>query len=112
MAGHGCKDTAHYTITIKEEYTFYAPTAFSPDYDGINDFFHVFGTGIDNDNFKLIIYDRWGEPVFESEDIYKGWDGRAKGDNLVKTGVYTWVCVFKDFKAIEHTKAGTVTVIR
>jgi gliding motility-associated-like protein len=108
-----CKDTVHYTVKIKDEFTFYAPTAFSPDNDGINDYFKVFGNGIDNNNFKLLIYDRWGEPIFESDDINQGWDGIAKqGNDIVQTGSYTWTCIFKDDNGVLHEEAGSVTVIR
>ncbi|MFH2096888.1 MAG: PKD domain-containing protein, partial [Bacteroidota bacterium] len=107
-----CRDTVYMPVEIRDEFTFYAPSAFSPDFDGINDIFFVYGSGIDNDNFILIIYDRWGEKIFESTDLYKGWDGRAKNRSIVQTGTYTWLCIFKDFRTIEHTETGMVTVIR
>ncbi|MFH2095810.1 MAG: PKD domain-containing protein [Bacteroidota bacterium] len=108
----GCRDTTWKDIQVQDEYTFYAPSAFSPDYDGINDLFRVFGNGIDENNFLLIIYDRWGEIVFSSEDLYEVWDGRIKDRSMAKCGTYTWLCVFKDLRGIERQEAGAVTVIR
>ncbi|MFH2096087.1 MAG: PKD domain-containing protein, partial [Bacteroidota bacterium] len=108
----GCRDTAYSTIIVKDEFTFYAPTAFSPDFDGTNDYFVVKGNGIDNSNFKLYIYDRWGEIIFESDDLYDGWDGRVKGGALAKNGTYTWLCIYFDLYGTEHQEAGAVTVIR
>ena len=109
----GCLDTTIIKVIMKNELTFYAPTAFTPGGNGINDSFKVFGNGIDNNNFKLVIYDRWGEPIFQSNDLYAGWSGRAKkSSEIVKTDTYIWICVFKDFNNAEHTRSGGVTVIR
>jgi len=107
----GCTDTVKNTVTVREEFTFYAPTAFSPDGDGINDVFFVKGSGIDLDNFKLYIYDRWGEVIFQSTDIYEGWDGRAKNHKKVQSGVYKWHVIYLDGYGVEHKKTGNVTVI-
>ncbi|MFH2095652.1 MAG: choice-of-anchor L domain-containing protein [Bacteroidota bacterium] len=113
VSAKGCRDTVYYTIQVKDEYTFYAPTAFSPDYDGINDVFRVYGHGIDQDKFLLKIYDRWGEPIFESTDMEKGWDGCAKnGRDIVKIGSYTWIAIVYDMNGIQHEETGSVTVIR
>ncbi|MFH2143669.1 MAG: PKD domain-containing protein [Bacteroidota bacterium] len=108
----GCVDTTYKDIIIQNEYTFYAPTAFSPDFDGINDIFLVYGNGIDKRNFKMIIYDRWGEPVFETEDLYQGWDGRINGGETGKIGTYTWLVIFKDIRGIEREETGAVSIIR
>ncbi|MFH2096702.1 MAG: PKD domain-containing protein, partial [Bacteroidota bacterium] len=108
----GCADTAFKSVTIKNELTFYAPSAFSPDFDGINDFFLIKGNGLDPRNFKLIIYDRWGETVFETYDLLQGWDGRIKGGDIGKNGSYTWLCIYRDMYGTEHQEAGAVTIIR
>lgn len=94
------------------EYTFYAPTAFSPDNDGKNEVWRVYATNIDFSTFHLIIMDRWGEIIFETNDIEKVWNGRAKdGDKLVPVGTYTWLVKFKDTHNVTRTKTGPVTVI-
>ncbi|MFH2096752.1 MAG: PKD domain-containing protein [Bacteroidota bacterium] len=108
----GCADTTYKEIVVKNEYTFYAPTAFSPDFDGINDYFLVKANGIDPRNFKLVIYDRWGESVFETDNLFEGWDGRIKGREIGKNGTYTWLCTYKDQSGTEHQQAGAVTIIR
>ncbi len=109
---HGCKDTTFIIVQVQNEYTFYAPTAFSPDFDGINDYFIVKGNGIDKRNFHLIIYDRWGEVIFETNDIDEGWDGRVKGGDIGKNATYTWLAIYKDLRSVEHQEAGAVTIIR
>ncbi|MFH2094096.1 MAG: PKD domain-containing protein, partial [Bacteroidota bacterium] len=109
----GCRDTIYDEVMIRDEYTFYAPNAFSPDGNGQNDRFFVTGHGIDEGEFLLIIYDRWGEEIYKSEDISEGWDGKAKnGNKECKVGTYTWLAVFKDFQGIEHQETGMVTIIR
>ncbi len=113
VTNYGCKDTVKKTITIVEQPTLYVPTAFSPDGDGINDLFQIQANGIDLDNYNLRIYNRWGELIFESNDIENSWNGTAKGKNtLVELGTYVWLIVYKDINNVEYQKSGTVTVIR
>jgi len=110
---HGCTDTIKDIVIIHPEFTFYAPSAFTPESDGVNDYFRVFGNGIDNRNFILLVYDRWGELIFESKDINHGWDGRAKNNRkIVQSGTFTWLCIYKDINGIEHEESGAITVIR
>jgi gliding motility-associated-like protein len=113
ISNKGCSDTVMYPIVIEEENTLYAPTAFSPDNDNVNDFFFVTGTGIDKNNFLLNVFDRWGEVIFTSTDIEKTWNGCAKNTlNPVQVGTYTWLVIYRDSKGVRHEKSGPVTVIR
>ena len=113
ITNYGCKDSVMQTIEVVEEPTLYVPTAFSPDGDGINDLFVVQANGIDLDNYNLRIYDRWGELIFESNDLYYSWNGTAKGNNkIVEIGSYIWLVTVKDINGIETKKSGKVTVIR
>ena len=113
VTNYGCKDSAMQTIEVVEEPTLYVPTAFSPDGDGINDLFVVQANGIDLDNYNLRIYDRWGELIFESNDLYYSWDGTAKGNNkFVEIGSYIWLVTVKNNNGLETQKSGTVTIIR
>ncbi len=115
---YGCKDTAVKDIYIENVYTFWAPTAFSPDGDGQNDFFFVRGYGISPDGFVLYIYDRWGEIVsvitdFNPQTHSSGkWDGSVKNHKKGANGVYKWLCKFKDVFGNDHTEAGNVLLIR
>lgn len=110
---HGCRDTTEGTITVKHEFTFYAPTAFTPCSDNANNTFIPVGEGIDPDNFQMIIYDRWGEKVFETFNIDHGWDGRIKkGKKLGESGVYTWMVIYKNLLGAKHEETGFITLIR
>ncbi len=112
LNSYGCSDTTHSVMNVSGEYTFYAPTAFSPDADDRNEEFKVFATNIDFDTFELLIFDRWGEVIFNTRDISKGWNGRAKGNELVQIGSYTWMASFKDKNGVTRNKTGSVTTIR
>ncbi len=109
---YGCTDTTRNTIKVQDITTFYVPTAFSPDGDGINDVFNVQAYGVDLDSYTMWIYDRWGEIIYKTSDIYNGWDGTVKDNKIAEAGVYTWRVVYKEISGIEYSKAGVVTVIR
>ena len=109
----GCVDSVQHIIRVKDIFTLYAPSAFSPDGDGINDGFYVVGHGIDTDNFLLTIYDRWGEIIWQTDDLFAQWNGYAKeGDKKAQIGTYVWRVQCKNFEGVEYEKAGTVTLIR
>jgi len=114
----GCKDTTVKQVRIVDQFTFYAPTAFSPDKDGINEFFYIKGNGIDSKSFYMAIYDGWGERVYETKTYAPekpetwGWNGRIKGKEIAKNGSYYWIVIYKDMYEVEHKKSGSVTIIR
>jgi gliding motility-associated-like protein len=110
---YGCVDSVKQHISVKDEFTLYVPTAFSPDNDGINDSFKAVGNGIDVNNFSLRVYDRWGEVIWETDNFYEEWNGSAKNNNkIVQNGTYKWLIICKDFNGVEYAKSGNVTVIR
>lgn len=109
----GCKDSITKVITIKDEMIHYVPNAFTPDGDEFNQTFKpVFSSGFDPQNYTLLIYNRWGETVFESHDTNTGWDGSYSGE-LVAEGAYTWNITVKQFHSDAfETFSGHVTLIR
>lgn len=115
VSEHGCKDTVTQKIYVKDEVAFYAPSAFSPDADGVNDVYYVYGYGINPSKFVLYIYDRWGQVLFETRDITQGWDGKVSksisGRDVVKNDVYTWFAAFSDMRGVVHQRTGSITVI-
>ena len=89
----------------------YIPNSFTPNGDGLNDIFNI-KTTYEFSHFKLSIYNRWGEMIFESEDINKGWDGTFKG-KLVPSGVYIYLITATIKDTGEKRKiTGRVTVVR
>jgi gliding motility-associated-like protein len=61
--------------------------------------------------YKLEIYDRWGELIFESNDVTIGWDGYFKG-KLCKSDVYIWKAKGKFYNGSSFNKAGDVTILQ
>ncbi len=112
QSDHGCLDTASLTIQITDEYTFYAPNAFSPDNDGKNDFFFVLGHGIVEQTFNLQIYDRWGGIVWSTKSITEQWNGETRSGKKAEVGTYTWLVHYNDETGIAHEYSGAVTIIR
>jgi gliding motility-associated-like protein len=92
----GCSDTAYGYIRVEEEIIYYVPNTFTPDNDSYNQFFQpIFTSGYDPFDYSLLIFDRWGEIIFESHDVTKGWDGTYSDNYKVQDGTYTWKIEFK-----------------
>ncbi|WP_430403559.1 PKD domain-containing protein [Fluviicola sp.] len=92
----GCSDTARVIVRVLDELVYYVPNSFTPDGDEFNQTFQpVFTSGFDPYSFRLLIFNRWGEVLFESKDAKVGWDGTYNGA-LVQEGIYSWTITFKD----------------
>jgi len=93
----GCSDTARTSIIVNEELIYWVPNSFTPDGDDYNDvFLPVFTEGYDPFDFHLMIFNRWGEVIWESYDASVGWDGTyGQFGNEVQDGTYTWRIEFK-----------------
>ena len=86
----GCRDTVMYLMNVVEDVLFYAPNTFTPDGDEFNQNWKVEVAGVDIYNFELLIFNRWGEIIWESHDPSVGWDGTYNG-KPVQDGTYAWV---------------------
>ena len=109
----GCADTAYAEIELNEEVIFYVPNTFTPDFDDYNPTFQpVFTSGYDPYDFTLLIFNRWGEILFESHDANVGWDG-TYGGVLMQDGTYTWKIEFKTTQSDERkVVVGHVNIIK
>jgi gliding motility-associated-like protein len=108
---YGCMDTASQTVHIRPEYSFYIPNTFTPNGNGMNDHFFPKGTQFENTDNIMYIFDRWGEMIFETNDLNTGWDGTYKG-NKVQVGVYVWRIIATDLEGNKYDYMGHVNVIR
>ncbi len=98
VSEYGCIDSTERIIEVEEELIIYVPNTITPDGDEYNnDFFPVLSSGFSEDGYSLLIFNRWGELLFESHDISVGWDGTYKGE-LVQDGTYTWKITAKNKK--------------
>lgn len=106
----GCLDTIQRVITIQLENFIYVPNAFTPDGDRFNNDFRISTVNIEE--FHIIIFNRWGEVVFEAYDPNFRWDG-TYGGVRVKDGTYPWVINYKAEQSDEEVELkGHITVIR
>jgi gliding motility-associated-like protein len=107
-----CADTAYNCeLVITPEFTFYIPSAFTPNNDGLNDVFMVKGEHIQE--FTMRIYDRWGQLTYFSKDINQGWDGRLmKLGEIAQQDTYVYMIELKDKIGERHQYIGHVTIIK
>ncbi len=107
----GCRDATFYEVEITPDFFFYIPSAFSPNGDGINDEFRPYGDGVKWETLSFEVFDRWGERIFFTSNIDKGWDGSYKGTQ-VKMGVYNYAISINDFNNQPRFYIGRVTLTR
>lgn len=87
----------------------YVPNSFTPNGDGMNQFFLALGGNIRT--FEMQIFDRWGELIFTSNELLIGWDGKYEG-NICQDGTYIWKIKITDFEDQEVKYVGHVNLIR
>jgi len=92
---HGCYDTTMLPLRVNEISTLYIPNAFTPDGNENNDVFKVYG--LEYYDYTMMIFNRWGQKIFESSELNEGWDGKFKG-TLSEEGVYVYKVIFKESK--------------
>jgi gliding motility-associated-like protein len=86
----GCIDSTSRNITMIPVVLVYVPNAFTPDGDGFNNsFFPVISGAYSDQGYEFLIFNRWGELIFESSTVGEGWDGTYR-DHKCQDGVYTW----------------------
>jgi len=121
---NGCLDTAISRIIVSSDTvviprdscvtSLYMPNAFTPNGDGVNDYFLVYGNGIEE--MHLRIFDRWGNFLFESFNKNVGWDGTYRGE-LLRPDVFVYqievrFCDGSRLTGLSDYKKGSVTLIR
>jgi gliding motility-associated-like protein len=87
----------------------YVPNAFTPNNDNLNDGFGVVGIAVNE--YRIQIYNRWGEKIYESEDIDAKWDATYLGKD-VQVGTYLYLINFTDFDGKIYQRTGTINLIR
>jgi gliding motility-associated-like protein len=112
MNGFGCVDTTRRVVVIKNDITVYVPNAFTPDGDGINDLFGPVVQGHDTRDFQFLIFNRWGELIFESHQVDRWWDGTHRGVRC-QQDVYIWKLIVRSAESAEkHEFIGHVSLLK
>ena len=94
---------------------YYVPNSFTPNGDGLNNTFQpVFESGYEPTQYSLLIFNRWGQVMFESYNADYGWNGRLQNNgDIVQDGVYPWVITFTDIiSQTERTINGFVVLVK
>jgi gliding motility-associated-like protein len=98
------------TVSVEKPLRLYAPNAFSPDGDGINDVFEIKGQGVEE--MELEIYNRWGQMVYRSDNLALAWNGEYKGKEA-PLGTYVYQVKAVNVSGdITIAKKGSVVLVR
>jgi gliding motility-associated-like protein len=97
-SSEGCIGTYQVSIEFDEGLVYYIPNTFTPDHDEYNQTFRpIFTSGFDPYNYEMLIFNRWGEIIFETHDVTYGWDGTYSFTNSIcQDGVYSYKIAFKN----------------
>lgn len=109
---YGCTDSVYKSIRINSDFIVHIPNSFTPNRDGTNDTFKVYGIGIVE--VQMRVFNRWGEELAfykNLEPLKVGWDGKYSG-LAVKQDVYTYIIKVRDFKGDWHDYTGHVNLLR
>ncbi|MBK8490538.1 MAG: gliding motility-associated C-terminal domain-containing protein [Saprospirales bacterium] len=116
IVSNGCSDSDALQIVVRKNKGIYAPTAFSPNGDGENDVFLLFGGKEVAQIQTFLVFDRWGEPVLQqynippNDPIY-GWDGTLRGQE-VDPAVFTWFAEVEFIDGRVEIYKGDVSLVR
>jgi len=109
---YNCYDTANGIVYIEPDWALYIPNGFTPNNDGLNDYFFTQGYGITA--FEIFIFSRWGQMVFYADDMQTTWDGRVMGkksNEIAMQGVYAYKINFTTVTHRKYTRYGHVTLL-
>lgn len=108
---NGCAGIDSVTLLQKDcNIGLFFPNSFTPNDDGLNDLYKP-KLYARLDTYHIVIYNRYGQTLFESRNITEGWNGKFKGDKL-ENGAYIWQCWYQLIGENMQNKSGTVLLIR
>ena len=110
---YGCVDSLASQVEVINDVTIYAPNVFTPDGDEFNETWRVYINGIDIYDYHCIIFNRWGETIWESYNPEAEWEGTYAGGDQVQDGTYVWLVYAKDsYNDKKYEFRGTVNILR
>jgi gliding motility-associated-like protein len=108
----GCRDTIVRTVIIKNTLSIFIPSSFTPNGDGVNDYFEVILSNSAVEDYSLRVFNRWGKTLFYTEDPYLKWDGTIDGTKL-PGGVYVYELRGREkFDPDAFRKIGNITIFK
>jgi gliding motility-associated-like protein len=106
---YDCKDTSTQNIFILPDVIYYIPTAFSPNDDNINETFKPIGLAYALE-YKFIVFNRWGEKLFETNNPKNGWNGKFN-DKIVEQGLYFFRMEFIGANELRYEEKGNIMIL-
>lgn len=108
---NGCPDTTVKKIHVQPDFAFYIPNSFTPNGDGINDTFIGYGIGIKK--FSMVLFDRWGNLMYETNSLDEPWDGKAAGGkDIAQIDIYVYHIVLRDVYLQTRRYTGHFSLIK
>ena len=108
--GYGCRDTLTKVLFIAPDVVYYLPSAFTPNNDNINETFKPIGLAYALD-YKFIIFNRWGDILFKTDNPQLGWDGKYQGQP-VEQDLYFYRLEFIGADELRHEESGSIMILR
>ncbi len=108
---YSCYDTTNKTIVIEPDWALFIPNTFTPNGDGINETFQGIGFGLLE--YEMMIFDRWGNKIYETKKYNDPWDGKANtGSEMAQIDSYVYLINIKDVKKIKHSYRGIINLVK
>ncbi|HEY1038871.1 MAG TPA: choice-of-anchor L domain-containing protein [Bacteroidia bacterium] len=111
----GCVDSVTQNIQLVNDQVFYIPTAFTPNNDGKNDVLVLKSSGVDTKEgvFKMQVFNRWGEKIFETNDYNENWNGtKNNSGGTIIEGTYIYKIVYTDLAGKQYSRYGHLNVFK
>jgi gliding motility-associated-like protein len=109
---NGCIDSITQTFELNDDLKVNVPNSFTPNGDGLNDeFIPIFNMANSVKEYRFEVYNRWGQIVFETNDITLGWDGKYKG-KICQTGTYNWIVYYQDYDKNPYNINGHANLLK
>lgn len=109
---YGCIDTVIHTFYISEMSSWYIPSTFTPNGDGINETFLPVTNNLETKDFEFYVFDKWGKLIFQSNDVNSAWDGSDfRSQKMLTSGVYTWQLKVTYESGFQVKKMGFVNLL-
>jgi large repetitive protein len=106
----GCTSIVQHGIQIYPPFQLFVPNVFTPDGNGLNDYFAPIAMGVIKAD--MLIFSRWGNQIFHSTEVKPRWNGKDLNGELVEMGVYVYLLTFETPLGMQYTKRGSVTVMK
>lgn len=112
-SSNGCVDSVSSSVEVIDIITKFIPNAFTPNKNDRNDVFNVYSHGISDDNFELLIFDRWGKQMFKTTDRNEGWNGAVNNvGEVMEMNTYVYKLTYKEMNGKKRSLIGHVTLVR